>query len=630
MLDRVRRAALLLLGGLGALACAQSRGAPSELGAQAPHAPTPPLANLAASAPPAQPIADAAALAALSAAPASDASAPAAPAAPLAVSAPLTASALNQLSGGPGSVRAEHGAVSSVEARATRAGVTLLEHGGNAVDAAVAVAYALAVTHPNAGNLGGGGFMLIRPKGGPTFALDFRETAPLLLTRAAFDAMEKSGGEGPVAVGVPGSVAGLELAHDRFGRLPRAEVLRPAIELAKSHPLGAHQAALLAANFRALKRDLAARAIFGKGKQPLAAGDRLEQKDLAATLQRISDFGRDGFYAGVTARALSSLAGGLIRPADLSSYEAKWREPLRVAYRGLEVEVMPPPSAGGVAVAEILLMLQALHAETLAHDSAAELHLFLEASRRAQAERRFGVIDPDALTPAQAAQKRARWLDPDTWLKDSPIDPEHATPSANVHPLYESALRELEHTTHFSVVDQDGMVVSCTTTLSASFGAKIVAPGTGVVLNNSVASFASAGDNQPLGGRRTISSMAPTLVLAGQEPLLVLGSPGGDTIPSTVVQVLRHVLDHGETLAAAVDAPRVHHGFVPDEVRYEPRNAPPLAVRNELVKRGHRLKKGRAAIGDANEILIRGGVAWAYADPREGGSALAAKAPSAR
>jgi gamma-glutamyltranspeptidase/glutathione hydrolase len=194
-----------------------------------------------------------------------------------------------------------------------------------------------------------------------------------------------------------------------------------------------------------------------------------------------------------------------------------------------------------------------------------------------------------------------------------------------VHPLFESALHEFEHTTHFSVVDASGMVVSCTTTLSASYGAKVVAPGTGIVLNNSVASFASSGDNQPVGGRRTVSSMAPTLVLAGQDPLLVLGSPGGDTIPSTIVQVLRHLVDHGETLVAAVDAPRVHHGFVPDEVRYEPRNAPPAAVLKELEKRGHLVKKGRSAIGDANEILIRGGVAWAYADPREFGSALAAK-----
>lgn len=518
----------------------------------------------------------------------------------------------------------------SVEPAATRAGISMLELGGNAVDAAVAVAYALAVTHPSAGNLGGGGFMLVRPRGGPTVALDFRETAPAALTREQFDTMEQSGGQGPVSVGVPGSVAGLELAHDRFGKLTRVAVLAPAIELAKSHPLGAHQAALLAGSFHALAQSSAARAIFGKGKRPLASGERLVQKDLGLTLQRIASAGRAGFYAGPTGRALSSLPGGLISSADLAAYQAKWREPLRFEYRGLWVEVMPPPSAGGVAVAQTLLMLQALHAEALAHDSAAELHLFLEASRRAQAERRFGVIDPDALTAEQTQEKRARWLDPNAWLKDSPIDAEHATPSQSVHPLYDTALRELEHTTHLSVVDAGGMVVSLTTTLSASYGAKIVAPGTGVLLNNSVASFASAGDNLPVGGRRTVSSMAPTLVLLGEDPLLVLGTPGGDTIPSTIVQVLRHLVDHGETLARAVDAPRVHQGFVPDEVRYEPHNAPPAQVLRELERRGHRLKQGRSAIGDANELLIQGQVAWAYADPREFGAALAAHPGRAR
>jgi gamma-glutamyltranspeptidase / glutathione hydrolase len=565
-------------------------------------------------------------------------------AAPVQSAAPLAASAATpsadsppaiahadvaSLDGGAGSVRGEYGAVTSVEPNATRAGVHVLERGGNAVDAAVAVAYALAVTHPSAGNLGGGGFMLVRPRGGPTAALDFRETAPTALTRDQFDAMEKAGGQGPFSVGIPGSVAGLELAHDRFGKLPRADVLAPAIELAHSYTLGAHQAALLAGSFHALSQDAAARAIFGKAKKPYAAGERLVQRDLAATLERIVRAGRDGFYTGQTARALSSFPGSQIGSADLGSYQAKWRDPLRFEYRGLTVEVMPPPSAGGVAVTQTLLMLQALHAEALPHDSAAELHLFLEASRRAQAERRFGVIDPDALTPEQAQEKRARWLDPNAWLKPSPIDPEHATPSASVHPLYENALREFEHTTHFSVVDASGMVVSCTTTLSASFGSKIVAPGTGVVLNNSVASFASSGDNQPVAGRRTVSSMAPTLVLDGDSPLLVLGSPGGDTIPSTIVQVLRHMVDHGETLVAAVDAPRLHHGFVPDEVRYEPRNPPPAVVLSGLEQRGHKLKKGRAGIGDANEILIRGNVAWAYADPREFGFALAAKAAPA-
>ncbi|HEY5372343.1 MAG TPA: gamma-glutamyltransferase [Polyangiaceae bacterium] len=535
---------------------------------------------------------------------------------------PLTAQ------GGPNSVRGEFGAVTSVEANATRAGIAMLEHGGNAMDAAVAVAYALAVTHPSAGNLGGGGFLLVRPKGGPTVALDFRETAPLALSREQFNAMEKSGGGGPLSVGVPGSVAGLELAHDRFGKLPRAQVIAPAIALAHGYTLASHQAALLAGSFHALVHDPAARAIFGNGKKPWAAGERLVQRDLAATLKRISDQGRDGFYTAATARGLTALAHGLISDTDLTSYQAKWREPLRFDYEGFQVEVMPPPSAGGVAVTETLLMLQSLHASALAHDSAAELHLFLEASRRAQAERRFGVVDPDSLGADENAKNRTRFLDPNTWLSATPIDRAHATPSASVHPLHEGALREFEHTTHFSVVDRDGMVVSCTTTLSQSYGARLVAPGTGVVLNNSVASFSAEGVNQPLGGRRTVSSMAPTLVLAQGEPVLVLGTPGGDTIPSTIVQVLRHVIDHGESLSSAVDAARVHQGFVPDEVRYEPRTPPPSAALSELTRLGHKLVKGHAAIGDANELLIQGGVAWAYADRREFGLALAAKPAS--
>ena len=541
------------------------------------------------------------------------------PTVPLAPRAPFTAE------GGPRAVRGEYGAVTSVEPHATRAGIAILEQGGNAVDAAVAVAYALAVTHPSAGNLGGGGFMLVRPKGGPTAALDFRESAPLALTRTRFDAMQRAGGMGPVSVGIPGSVAGLELAHDRFGSLPRAALIAPAIELARGHVLGAHQAALIAGSWNALSLDPAARAIFGKDKKPLSAGQRLVQRDLAATLKRISEQGRDGFYTGPTATALSGLARGLISGADLAAYQAKWRDPLRFTYQGLNVEVMPPPSAGGVALTQMLLMLQALHAETLARDSAAELHLFVEAARRAQVERRFGVVDPDALSAVETAQKRARWLDPNAWLGPSPIDPEHATPSSSLRPPPADTSGESEHTTHFSVVDAQGMVVSCTTTLSASYGAKLVLPGTGVVLNNSVASFSSSGDNQPVAGRRTVSSMAPTLVLDGDTPVLVLGTPGGDTIPNTIVQVLRHIVDHGESLSAAVDAPRLHHGYLPDLIRFESRNAPPSDVLRELVRRGHKLRPGFSGIGDANELLLQDGVAWAYADPREFGLALAAK-----
>jgi gamma-glutamyltranspeptidase / glutathione hydrolase len=535
--------------------------------------------------------------------------------------------------GGARAVPGEHGVVSSVEAHATRIGVKILERGGNAVDAAVATAYALAVTHPSAGNIGGGGFMLIRPAGGSTVAVDFRETAPAALTRAEFDAMIAAGASGPRAVGVPGSVAGLNLAHARFGKLPLKELVAPAVELARrGHRLGNRQALTVKWSWNDLKRDAAARSIFGArgGKQPLAEGAVLRQPELARVLERIAQQADAGFYAGETARALVAAVkpqGGLMSLDDLAKYRAVVREPLRFEYRGLRIETMPPPSAGGVALCQMLLMLEELGAHRLEAGSADELHLFLEASRRAQAERRFGVGDPDALPPNLFAQKRVGWLDPQTLVARAPlVDPERTTPSPGVHPLFQVALRETEHTTHLSVVDAEGGVVSLTTTLSAGFGARIVAPDTGIVLNNSLAAFGTAGANQPSPGKRTTSSMAPTLVLEGERPVLVLGTPGGDTIPSTIVQVLRNVVDHGKTIDLAIDAPRLHHGFAPDEARYEKRRAPAKAVLDALRAKGHVFSKKLIPIGDANDVLIASGVAFAYADPREGGLALAARA----
>jgi gamma-glutamyltranspeptidase/glutathione hydrolase len=284
---------------------------------------------------------------------------------------------------------------------------------------------------------------------------------------------------------------------------------------------------------------------------------------------------------------------------------------------------MPPPSAGGVVLVQLLGMLQRLGAAEKPRGSADELHLFLEASRRAQAERRFSVSDPDAWPAPERSQRLAKLGDVDRLLAEHPIDPERATPSSSVHPLYPVALKELEHTTHFSVVDADGRVVACTMTLSGSFGAKLVAPGTGIVLNNAVASFGTAGENLPRPSRRTTSSMAPTLVLRAGAPVLVLGSPGGDTIPSTVTQILRSVVDHGVPLDEAVDLPRVHHGFAPDEVRTERDHPLPKLVISGLRERGHELKAKSSAMGSANVILIDAAIAYGYADPREGGLALA-------
>ncbi|HEY6559714.1 MAG TPA: gamma-glutamyltransferase [Polyangiaceae bacterium] len=538
--------------------------------------------------------------------------------------------------GGKRSVSGQAGVVTSVEAQATHAGVRILEAGGNAVDAAVAVGYALAVTHPSAGNIGGGGFMLVKLAGQPTRAVDFREIAPRGLTRDAFRKMIARGGIGPVSVGVPGSVAGLNLAQASFGRLPRAKVLKPAIQLAQSgHIVSAREALTLRWSWAFLKKDPGARATFANpvSDEPVAAGVRLKRPDLAATLERVSELGDAGFYDGTVATTMLSIVrkrGGLLEAGDLRGYRAVLREPLRTRYRGLDVEVMPPPSAGGVVVVQDLLMLEQLGAHREERGSASELHAFIEASRRAQAERRFGVVDPDSLPDPERQRRAGNWLSPRYLLDRSPaIDLGRATPSERVHPLYDAAVRELEHTTHFAVSDADGNVVSCTMTLSASFGSKILVPGTGVVLNNAVGSFASAGENVPTASRRTTSSMAPTLVLRDGKPVLVLGSPGGDTIPSTIVQVLRNVIDHGLALEDAVDAGRVHHGFVPDQVSFESHRRPSKAALAELKARGHKLTP-RGPMGDANSILLLDGRAYAYADRREGGLALAARAAKAR
>lgn len=531
--------------------------------------------------------------------------------------------------GGAKVVSGRHGVVTSVEEQATRAGVYILELGGNAVDAAVAVAFALAVTHPSAGNLGGGGFLLAR-LGGPTEAIDFRETAPRALTLERFNAMIQRKARDGAAVGVPGTVAGLHLAHQRHGVLPWSAVLDPAIRLAREgHRLGERQAKALGWSWALLRANESARKSFADatGRAPAKAGQHIRLPRLAATLEKIAQEGPAGFYRGPIAEDLvAALAPhGVMTLEDLASYEAKVRRPLRFPYRGWVVETMPPPSAGGVALTQTLLMLREHRIERHPPGSADAYHLIAETARRAHAERRFHVLDPDVLSPAERQAKRTRWLDATTWLAPHPIRADRASASSSLHSLYEAASRELDHTTHFSVADASGGVVSCTVTLSASFGSKIFTAQSGIALNNSVASFASAGENVVQGGQRTTSSMAPTLVLGSGLPALVLGSPGGDTIPNTIAQVLVNLIDHGLTLDEAIDRPRIHHGFVPDAIGYERTRPLPAAVLKALTSRGHRLDSARAVIGDANNLLLHGGDVYGYADPREGGAALAAR-----
>ena len=536
--------------------------------------------------------------------------------------------------GGKGAVRGDAGLVTSVEINATLAGVDVLRKGGNAVDAAVAVAFALAVTHPSAGNIGGGGFMIVRGQDGATTAIDFRETAPAAATPEKNKAMLDAGAFGYASAAVPGTVAGLYLAHEKFGARPWAELVAPAIMLAKKgHKLGLRQGQVLGWTWDKLKKDPAARATFGHGKEALKTGDLWKQPDLARTLEAIAKQGPKGFYEGPVAEKIEKAMkahGGLITAADLLAYKAVIREPLRFSYRGFDVATMPPPSMGGIAFAEIMLALERWRAHEAPADSGLSLHLFVEASRRAYSERRLAGADPD-FQPADATATLVARLLGGAHLetRKPPLDREHATPSAAIATAQTEEPSESPQTTHFSIVDAAGLAVSCTYTQSAAFGSKVVVPGTGILLANAMGAFSIIGPNALAPGKRMASSMTPTIVSRNGKLALVLGSPGGDTIPNTVAQVFRNLVDYGLTIDEAVAHPRIHHQYFPDKVRIERGNPPPRAALDDLVKRGHALTLDAIPMGDANEILIdpATGTAWGTIDKREGGKALGLDAP---
>ncbi len=531
--------------------------------------------------------------------------------------------------GGKSAVRGEAGLVTSVEPNATQAGVDVLRKGGNAVDAAVAVAFALAVTHPSAGNIGGGGFMIVRRHDGETAAIDFRETAPAAATPEKNKAMLDAGAFGYASAAVPGTVAGLHLAHEKFGARPWAELLAPAIHLArKGHKLGPRQGQVLAWNWEKLKKDPVSRATYGHGKEALKTGDVWKQPDLARTLEAIAKNGPKGFYEGPVAEKIDKAMkarGGLITLADLAAYKAVLREPIRFSYRGFDVATMPPPSMGGIAFAEIMLSLDRWRAHEALPDSGQSLHYFVEASRRAYAERRLAGADPD-FQPADATATLVARLLGGSHLetRKPPLDRDHATPSSSIASAAAAEEpAESPQTTHFSIVDAAGNAVSCTYTQSAAFGSKVIIPGTGILLANAMGAFSIIGPNALAPGKRMASSMTPTIVTQSGKLALVLGSPGGDTIPNTVAQVFRNVVDYGLTIDEAVSHPRIHHQYFPDKIRIEKGNPPPRAALDDLVKRGHALNYDAIPMGDANEILIdpATGTAWGTIDRREGGKA---------
>jgi len=532
------------------------------------------------------------------------------------------------------------GMVVGPEPDATEVGREVLRRGGNAVDAAVATAFALAVTYPRAGNLGGGGFLLYRAPGARYAALDFRETAPMALTPEMFLDADgrvdpRRSQEGGLAVGVPGSVAGLAYAHARWGSRPWAELLAPAIRLAEEgFVVSAVDAERFLEESSRLAADPAARALFTHDGRPLVAGDRVVQNDLARTLRAIAAQGPKGFYEGPVAEAIVKTVvagGGVMTLADLATYKAIAREPLIGAYRGCRVVTFPLPSSGGIVLLQILAMLERFDMTSSGAGSSLTLHRIAEAERRAFADRSRYLGDPAFVSvPVQALLDRAYLAKRSATIRD-----DRATPSADVPPGEPSGT-EGTQTLHLSIADARGGAVALTTTLNSWFGAAIVASGTGVLLNNEIDDFSlglgvvnqyglvGEAANAVAGGKRPLSSMSPTIVEApvpGPRPLLVLGSPGGPRIISSVLQTLLHVVDDGFTVQEAVDAPRIHHQWTPDALEVEPHGVP-ADVAAGLRARGHTLKE-HALMGNVCAIAIDDQGRWnGAADPRDEAVAL--------
>jgi gamma-glutamyltranspeptidase/glutathione hydrolase len=522
----------------------------------------------------------------------------------------------------------QHGMVVSGSPLASEVGRDVLRRGGNAVDAAVAVAFALAVVHPEAGNLGGGGFMLIRTPAGEISALDYRETAPAAATRDMYiDAQGQRTDRsvtGQLASGVPGTVAGLAEAHGRFGKLAWRDLVAPAVELARrGFVIDSYRSVSLASDTTRLRQFPASVASFLPSGNPPARGTTLVQADLAATLDRVRDSGAAGFYRGRTAELIVAemgRGGGMITAADLASYKALWREPVRVTYRGHTVYSMAPVSSGGVTLALLLNIMEGWNG--LRFGSVDLLHREAEAMRRAFTERNRRLGDPGfvsiplplLLSKAFADSLRAG------------IDPARATPT----PAFDPTVREGESTTHFSIVDGEGMAVSSTTTLNNSYGSAVTVTGAGFLLNDEMDDFATApgkpnmyglveGEANAIApGKRMLSAMTPSMVVDSTgRLLLVVGTPGGPTIITQVYHVISNLLDHGMSLEAALEAPRLHHQALPDRIQLE-RSGFPDSIVAALRAMGHEVAF-RGPMGDV-EAIVRTSTGWrGVSDPRRGG-----------
>ena len=510
-------------------------------------------------------------------------------------------------------VRAPHAMVASGHELASRAGVEAMRQGGNAVDAAVATGFALAVVLPEAGNLGGGGFMLLRLADGRAHFLDFREKAPAAATRDMYldahgNPLPDASVVGYRAIGVPGSVAGLVYAEKKFGKLTLVQAMAPAIRLARQgFALSAHDARQL--RDPSLAAFPETRRIFQRDGHYYQPGDTFKQPELARTLERIAA-DPDSFYRGALAQELAASlqkGGGLITAKDLAAYEVKEREPVRGSYRGYEIIAAPPPSSGGIALIELLNILEGYDLAKLGIGSVESVHLVAEASRRAFFDRAELLGDPDFASVPVAALMDKNYAS--AWRET--LDPHRASPSADLRRPVQAfekldrvaAVREPDHTTHYSVVDSAGNAVAVTTTLNDLFGSRVTADGLGFLLNDEMDDFTSKpgapnmfgllqGEANAIApGKRPLSAMAPTIVLKDGRLFMVLGSRGGPRIITAVAEVLVNVIDYGMNIQQAVDAPRFHHQWMPDVLRVEKDGFSP-ATGNRLAAMGHKIEEG--------------------------------------
>ncbi|MDX8482636.1 gamma-glutamyltransferase [Mesorhizobium sp. VK24D] len=520
----------------------------------------------------------------------------------------------------PAPAKGEHGMVVTAQHLATEVGVDVLKKGGNAVDAAVAVGYALAVVYPTAGNIGGGGFMTIRLKDGRSTFIDFRERAPLAATKTMYldkDAKPIKGTslDGYLAVGVPGSVAGFEMAREKYGTLSRQELMAPAIAYAKDgFVLNQGDAASFAGGAARLAKDPAAAAAFLKpdGK-PYGVGEKLVQPDLAASLSAISEKGPDAFYKGPIADEIvkaSGAKGGILANADFEQYAVRELKPVTCSYRGYEIISSPPPSSGGLIICEILNILEGYPLSYLGAGSAETVHVMVEAMRHAYVDRNSALGDPDFVD-----NPVSKLLDKG-YAKDirEKIDPFRAGVSKELMP---KGFGESKETTHYSIIDKDGNAVAVTYTLNGSFGAGVVAGGTGILLNNEMDDFTQKpgvpnlyglvqGEANAIQPKKTpLSSMSPTIVTRDGKPFMVIGSPGGSRIITITLEAIVNVIDHRMNIQEAIDAPRIHHQWLPDTVYVEPFGLSPDTERL-LAGMGYHLDLGDQTWGQAAGILVGG------------------------